>query len=79
MTNFFGSVMETIHTDSAYRTTLSRKNSKKVKIKLPLQQSMEHDERRLLSSNVQDQTSDTKTEVTVFPFIIIYLTCHVQL
>lgn len=63
MTNFFGSVMETIHTDSAYRTTLSRKNSE---IKMPLQQSVEHDERRqLINSNVQDQTSDTKIEVTL--------------
>ncbi|KAJ4719703.1 GPI-anchor transamidase [Melia azedarach] len=76
VTNFFGSVMETIHTDSAYRTTLSRKNSKKVKIKLPLQQSMEHDERRLLSSNVQDQTSDTKTEDKQCPFTQMLNTCH---
>ncbi|KAK9185348.1 hypothetical protein WN943_025704 [Citrus x changshan-huyou] len=63
VTNFFGSVMETIHTDSAYRTTLSRKTSE---TKMPLQQSVEHDEsRQLINSNVQDQTSDTKIEVGV--------------
>ncbi|KAK9175257.1 hypothetical protein WN944_027263 [Citrus x changshan-huyou] len=43
VTNFFGSVMETIHTDLAYRTTRSRKTSE---TKMPLQQSVEHDERR---------------------------------
>ncbi|KAK9175261.1 hypothetical protein WN944_027267 [Citrus x changshan-huyou] len=63
VTNFFGSVMETIHTDSAYRTTRSRKTSE---TKMPLQQSVKHDERRqLINSNVQDQTSDTKIEVTL--------------
>ncbi|KAK9175256.1 hypothetical protein WN944_027262 [Citrus x changshan-huyou] len=59
VTNFFGSVMETIHTDSAYRTTFS-KTSETI---MPLQQSVEHDEsRQLINSNVQDQTSDTKIE-----------------
>ncbi|KAK9185350.1 hypothetical protein WN943_025706 [Citrus x changshan-huyou] len=63
VTNFFGSVMETIHTDSAYRTTHSRKTSE---TKMPLQESVKHDERRqLINSNVQDQTSDTKIEVTL--------------
>lgn len=66
VTNFFGSVMETVHTDFAYRTTLSRKTSE---TKMPLQQSVEHDERRqLINSNVQDQTSDTKIEDKQCPF-----------
>lgn len=66
VTNFFGSVMETIHTDLAYRTTRSRKTSE---TKMPLQQSVEHDERRqLINSNVQDQTSDTKIENKQCPF-----------
>ncbi|KAH9698945.1 peptidase C13 family [Citrus sinensis] len=66
VTNFFGSVMETIHTDLAYRTTRSRKTSE---TKMPLQQSVEHDERRqLINSNVQDQTSDTKIEDKQCPF-----------
>ncbi|KAH9699042.1 peptidase C13 family [Citrus sinensis] len=66
VTNFFGSVMETIHTDSAYRTTRSRKTSE---TKMPLQQSVKHDERRqLINSNVQDQTSDTKIEDKQCPF-----------
>ncbi|ESR55967.1 peptidase C13 family [Citrus sinensis] len=66
VTNFFGSVMETIHTDSAYRTTFSRKTSETI---MPLQQSVEHDEsRQLINSNVQDQTSDTKIEDKQCPF-----------
>lgn len=66
VTNFFGSVMETIHTDSAYRTTRSRKTSE---TKMPLQQSVKHDDRRqLINSNVQDQTSDTKIEHKQCPF-----------
>ncbi|TXG66007.1 hypothetical protein EZV62_007282 [Acer yangbiense] len=60
VTTFFGSVMETIHTDSAYRI-LSRRNSQKVK--MPLQQSVDQGERRpLTNSEVQDQTSDTTKE-----------------
>ncbi|KAK1578156.1 hypothetical protein Q3G72_027990 [Acer saccharum] len=60
VTTFFGSVMETIHTDSAYRI-LSRRNSQKVK--MPLQQSVDQDERRsLTNSEVQEQTSDTTKE-----------------
>ncbi|KAL9413654.1 hypothetical protein AB3S75_042192 [Citrus x aurantiifolia] len=66
VTNFFGSVMETIHTDLAYRTTHPRKTSE---TKMPLQQSVKHDERRqLINSNVQDQTSDTKIEDKQCPF-----------
>ncbi|KAK0601216.1 hypothetical protein LWI29_022250 [Acer saccharum] len=61
VTTFFGSVMETIHTDSAYRI-LSRRNSQKVK--MPLQQSVDQDERRsLTNSEVQEQTSDTTKEI----------------
>ncbi|TXG59672.1 hypothetical protein EZV62_014245 [Acer yangbiense] len=60
VTTFFGSVVETIHTDYAYRI-LSRRNSQKVK--MPLQQSVDQDERRsLTNSEVQDQTSDTTKE-----------------
>ncbi|KAL9413650.1 hypothetical protein AB3S75_042188 [Citrus x aurantiifolia] len=36
---------------------------------MPLQQSVEHDERRqLINSNVEDQTSDTKIEDKQCPF-----------
>ncbi|KAK4851093.1 hypothetical protein QYF36_012369 [Acer negundo] len=61
VTTFFGSVMETIHTDSAYRI-LSRRKSQKVK--MPLQQSVDQDERRSLTdSKVEDRTSDTTKEI----------------
>ncbi|KAK2637894.1 hypothetical protein Ddye_025689 [Dipteronia dyeriana] len=60
VTTFFGSVMETIHTDSAYRI-LSRRNSQKVK--MPLQQSVDLDDRKsVTNSKMQDQTSDTTKE-----------------
>ncbi|WKA03255.1 hypothetical protein VitviT2T_021377 [Vitis vinifera] len=68
VTNFFGSVMETIHTVSAYRAP-SGKNSDKDKIKLSLDQSVGLDKKRTLtSSNVQDQinNSNTKDQLGVF-------------
>lgn len=71
VTNFFGSVMETIHTVSAYRAP-SGKNSDKDKIRLSLDQSVGLDERRTLtSSNVQDQinNSNTKDQLGVFEHV----------
>lgn len=57
VTNFFGSVMKTIHTDSAYRA-FSKKDSSGVKIKMVLDQSVHQDARRtLVTSNVEDQSS----------------------
>ncbi|KAJ0013627.1 hypothetical protein Pint_20438 [Pistacia integerrima] len=68
VTNFFGSVMETIHTDYAYKI-LSKKTSEKVKIKMPSEEPVDHNKQRSLqNSNVQDQTSDTKTEAQQCPF-----------
>ncbi|KAI5661982.1 hypothetical protein M9H77_21305 [Catharanthus roseus] len=60
VTNFFGSVMETIHTDSAYRV-LSSKESKKDKIKMPSKQSYEDRRRTLSSSDVQPEIRDSDT------------------
>ncbi|KAL5768172.1 hypothetical protein ACOSQ2_014955 [Xanthoceras sorbifolium] len=76
VTTFFGSVMETIHTDSAYRI-LSRRISEKVKIKMPLKQPIDQEERRsLINSNVQDQTSDLNTEHQQCPFTRLLNSFH---
>lgn len=74
MTNFFGSVMETIHTDSAYKA-LSRKSSAGVEIKIPSDQSAHNNERKTLTdSNIANQSSGFKTEVTsIFPFLWFFL------
>lgn len=60
MTNFFGSVMETIHTDSAYKAF----STERATIKKPVDES-DHDIRRTLSSSDdQEQTSDSNTKVS---------------
>ncbi|BFG37190.1 hypothetical protein CerSpe_234640 [Prunus speciosa] len=62
VTNFFGSVMETIHTDSAYEA-LSIKSFSRAEIKMPLDQPSNDNERRILAdSNGQDQISNPKKE-----------------
>lgn len=71
MTNFFGSVMETIHTDTAYKA-LSRKSSSRAEIKTSFDKTINGDERRTLAdSDGQDQLSDLKKEVTFLnPFCV---------
>jgi phosphatidylinositol glycan class K len=61
VTNFFGSVMETIHTDSAYRV-LSRKESSRVEIRMSTDKSDHDKERLLLNSNDFDQISELNAE-----------------
>ncbi|WJX72291.1 hypothetical protein P8452_56184 [Trifolium repens] len=62
VTNFFGSVMKTIHTDSAYRSR-SNKNFGGPKIKMPLYQSAYDNERRILkNSDDEDQFNKLSTE-----------------
>jgi phosphatidylinositol glycan class K len=62
VTNFFGSVMETIHTDSAY-SVLSRKESGRVEIRESTDKSV-HDKKRLLfNSKELDQISGLNTAV----------------
>ncbi|PRQ41749.1 putative legumain protein [Rosa chinensis] len=61
VTNFFGSVMETIHTDSAYKA-LSRKSYSRAEINSLFDQSANGDKRTLADSNGQDQFSDLKNE-----------------
>ncbi|KAJ6854647.1 GPI-anchor transamidase [Populus alba x Populus x berolinensis] len=68
VTNFFGSVMETIHTDSAYRA-VPRKMSNRAGINMAVEKSVQHDDRRtLIDSNVQDPTSHLKTKDQNCPF-----------
>ncbi|XP_021283376.1 putative GPI-anchor transamidase [Herrania umbratica] len=62
VTNFFGSVMETIHTDATYKA-LSKKDSGRFEAQMPLDQSVHHDERRtLINVNDQDEIHNTKAE-----------------
>ncbi|KAF3455255.1 hypothetical protein FNV43_RR05703 [Rhamnella rubrinervis] len=62
VTNFFGSVMETIHTDSSYKA-LSRKSSSDTKIKMSSDLSVHNLERKMSTdSNINDQVSGLKTE-----------------
>ncbi|CAJ2642014.1 unnamed protein product [Trifolium pratense] len=62
VTNFFGSVMKTIHTDSAYRSR-SNKNFGGAKIKMPLYQSSYDNERRILkNSDDEAQFNKLSTE-----------------
>ncbi|XP_011002924.1 PREDICTED: putative GPI-anchor transamidase [Populus euphratica] len=68
VTNFFGSVMETIHTDSAYRA-VTRKMSNRAGINMAVEKSVQHDDRRtLIDSNVQDPTGHMKTKDHNCPF-----------
>ncbi|EYU31622.1 hypothetical protein ABFS82_13G040800 [Erythranthe guttata] len=69
VTNFFGSVMETIHTDSPYRA-LSSINSRKSKIEMRLDQTSRGGQRILESSDVPQEStdSDTRDKQVSFPF-----------
>lgn len=65
MTNFFGSVMETIHTDSAY-SVLSRKESGGAEIRKSTDKSVHDKKRLLLNSNELDQTSELNATVKFY-------------
>ncbi|KAJ6697430.1 hypothetical protein OIU85_003770 [Salix viminalis] len=68
VTNFFGSVMETIHTDSSYRAA-PRKMSNRAGISMAVEISAQHDDRRtLIDLDVQDPTSHIKTKDQNCPF-----------
>ena len=69
VTNFFGSVMETIHTDSAYKA-LSGKSLTKADVKISPDKSTHDDHRKIIEkSDGLDQISDPKPTVTArFPF-----------
>ncbi|KAK7327769.1 hypothetical protein VNO77_21860 [Canavalia gladiata] len=62
VTNFFGSVMKTIHTDSAYRSQ-SNKTFGEAKSKMSLDQSISNSDRRILrNSNEEDQFDNLNAE-----------------
>ncbi|OAY45538.1 putative GPI-anchor transamidase [Manihot esculenta] len=71
VTNFFGSVMETIHTDSAYRI-----HQRKDTDKGPMEKLVHHGERTLIPSNKEDQISDSKTQVHVCSFTQMWSTIN---
>ncbi|KAL3509046.1 hypothetical protein ACH5RR_028447 [Cinchona calisaya] len=77
VTNFFGSVMETLHTDSAYRA-LSGKHSKMGKIKMPSDQSEEDMLRILESSDFKHQIVDlnVKDQQVTCPFTRTWSNIH---
>ncbi|XP_027171038.1 putative GPI-anchor transamidase isoform X2 [Coffea eugenioides] len=74
VTNFFGSVMETIHTDSAYGA-LSGKQLKSGEIKMSSDSSGEDRQRILENSDVKDQGSSLNIKVTC-PFTRTLSTIH---
>ncbi|XP_071905036.1 uncharacterized protein [Coffea arabica] len=77
VTNFFGSVMETIHTDSAYGA-LSGKQLKSVEIKMSSDSSGEDRQRILENSDVKDQGSglNIKDQQVTCPFTRTLSTIH---
>ncbi|KAH0652820.1 hypothetical protein KY289_030498 [Solanum tuberosum] len=77
MTNIFGSVMETIHSDSAYKA-FAGKDSKKSTLEMPLRQSSQDLRRTLASSDVQYPTSDSNVEdqQDSCPFTNFWISMH---
>ncbi|XP_027171036.1 putative GPI-anchor transamidase isoform X1 [Coffea eugenioides] len=77
VTNFFGSVMETIHTDSAYGA-LSGKQLKSGEIKMSSDSSGEDRQRILENSDVKDQGSslNIKDQQVTCPFTRTLSTIH---
>ncbi|XP_019190392.1 PREDICTED: putative GPI-anchor transamidase [Ipomoea nil] len=77
VTNFFGSVMETIHTDSAYKAF----STERATIKKPVDQSDHYIRRTLSSSGEQEQTSDsnTKGQPVNCPFTRFWSSIHIKM
>ncbi|KOM38540.1 hypothetical protein LR48_Vigan03g192200 [Vigna angularis] len=62
VTNFFGSVMKTIHTDSAYRS-LSNKKIGTDKTRISLEQSISDNDRMIfINSDAEDQYNNLTAE-----------------
>ncbi|KAI3924644.1 hypothetical protein MKX01_009514 [Papaver californicum] len=68
VTNFFGSVMETIHTDSSYKG-FSIKRTSSAKIEMPLDQADETERRTLTSTIAENHITETNEEKHIFHFI----------
>lgn len=66
VTNFFGSVMETVHTDSAY-AAIPRKTSDSGETRIPSKSSV-HERRTLLNLDAHDQNSDVRMPEKNCPF-----------
>jgi len=65
VTNFFGSVMKTIHTDSAYRS-LSNKKIGTAKTRISLEQSISDSDTIILrNSDAEDQYNNLTAEVNL--------------
>ncbi|CAN8294932.1 unnamed protein product [Cochlearia groenlandica] len=63
VTNFFGSVMETIHTDSAYKAFSSRSPDSKINPDMPLDQHSEHGLKEdLHSTNIPKDELETEKQ-----------------
>ncbi|XP_031107673.1 putative GPI-anchor transamidase [Ipomoea triloba] len=77
VTNFFGSVMETIHTDSAYKAF----STERATIQKPVDQSDHYIRRTLSSSDDQEQTSDsnTKGQPVNCPFTRFWSSIHIKM
>uniref|UniRef100_A0A6N2LFM9 GPI-anchor transamidase n=1 Tax=Salix viminalis TaxID=40686 RepID=A0A6N2LFM9_SALVM len=65
VTNFFGSVMETIHTDSAYRAA-PRKMSNRAGISMAVEKTAQDDDRRTLIDSDDQNCPFTRTMNTFF-------------
>ncbi|XP_024008515.1 GPI-anchor transamidase isoform X3 [Eutrema salsugineum] len=74
VTNFFGSVMETIHTDSAYEAFSSRMSNSKIDTEMPLNQLSEHD-----LQNANNPNDDSKTEKQKCPYSQMRADLHEKL
>lgn len=74
MTNFFGSVMKTIHTDSAYKS-LSNKKVGTDKTRISLERSISDNDRMIFrNSDAEDQFNNLTAEV-----ILIYASSRLVL
>ncbi|XP_010489319.1 PREDICTED: putative GPI-anchor transamidase isoform X1 [Camelina sativa] len=75
VTNFFGSVMETLHTDSVYKAFSSKTSNNKINSEMPLNQLSEHDE--LQKANIQND--ELKTEKQKCPYTQMRVDLHKKL
>nr|VDC65235.1 unnamed protein product [Brassica rapa] len=78
VTNFFGSVMETIHTDSAYHAFSSRISNSKIKSDTPFNQLSEQDVKEDLR-NTNNQNDELKTEKQKCPYSEMRADLHEKL
>ncbi|KAL0703635.1 hypothetical protein Bca4012_070060 [Brassica carinata] len=78
VTNFFGSVMETIHTDSAYHAFSSRISNSKIKSDTPFNQLSEQDVKEDLQ-NTNNQNDELKTEKQKCPYSEMRADLHEKL